>query len=206
MQNKPAKSKTIFRIILLSALFVVGVVAGKLIDLPYFKIQKKIDLISIISISATLFAAWYIAKIIDKEKVENRSEKDLILKRTEDIYKLVDESYQKIVLGKIVFQEAATHLKRINISIGGIYRTLDQVNLVTDLKIRANILSNTRKLRDLLTNTPILDDGQIQGSNLPIEIKHGIIHLNKNRIAEIESEYDKLKDNILLMQLSINRA
>lgn len=206
MQHKNSVSKIAFRSALIIAILAVGIVLGKFINVSYFKIEEKIDLISIVSLAVTLFAAWYISKILDKEKEDSRTEKDLILKRTEDIYQLIDGSHQKVVSGKIPFQEASSHLKRINTSISSIYRILEKIPLQTDQVLKENLLINNRKLRDLLTNTPIINDQQIQGSNLPIEVKNGIIYLNRNRIAEIEFEYDKLKDNILLMQLSINKC
>lgn len=206
MLKKFKASSVLYRAALLAAIFVIGIVVGKIITISYFKVEENINLVDIISIAATLFAAWYVAKVLDKEKVDSRTEKDLILRRTEDIYQLIEDSHQKVTTGKIAYQEASSHLKRTNISINSIYRILEKIPLHTDQELKTNLLANTRKLRDLLTNTPIINDKQIQDSNLPIEVINGIVHLNKNRIAEIETEYDKLKDNILLMQLSINKC
>jgi hypothetical protein len=206
MKQKPKPSNWIFRTALCFAIFASGVVVGKLINITYFSIDEKVNVFDILSICATLFAAWYISGILEKEKQDNRTEKDLILRRTEDIYQLIDDSHQKVVSGSIPFQDATSHLKRINTSIKSIYKVLASTALTTDGNLKNQIFNNTRKLRDLLTNTPIISPQEIQSSNLPVSVVNGIIHLSQNRIAEIEGEYDKLKDNILFLQIAINKA
>lgn len=206
MKPKAKKSKLVFRIALIAAIFITGFVAGKFVNIKYFSIDEKVNLIDILTICVTLFAAWYISGILETEKQDNRTEKDLIIRRTEDIYQLIDDSHQKVITGTIAFNEATSHLKRINVSIKSIYKVLAKTGLNTDDTLRIHLYSNTRKLRDLLTNTPVIDATQIQGSNLPVEVIDGIIHLNQNRIAEIETEYDKLKDTVLHLQIDINKA
>lgn len=203
---KIKKSKIVFIILLCLAIFGIGVVVGKFVNIGYFSIDEKVNLIDIVSICVTMFAAWYITDVLETEKQDNRTEKDLIIKRTEDIYQLIDDSHQKVITGNIPFQDATTHLKRINVSLKSIYKVLTTTGLITDETLKGQLFLHTRKLRDLLTNTPVIDTEQIQGSNLPISVVNGIIHLNQNRIAEIETEYDKLKDNILHLQICINKA
>lgn len=199
-------SKILFRIGLCLAIFTAGIVVGKFCNFHYFTLDKNINLIDILSICVTLFAAWYITGILETEKQDNRIEKDLIIRRTEDIYQLINDSHQKIITGKIPFQDATSHLKRINVSLKGIYNILSKAELSTDSTLKSKIISNTRKLNSLLTNTPILDPDEIQNSNLPLSVIDGIIHMNKDRIAEIEIEYDNLRDNILHFQICINKA
>lgn len=206
MQPKKKISRTLFRIVLCLAIFGSGFIVGKLLNITYFTIEQDINLIDIVSICVTVFAAWYISGILETEKQDNRTEKDLIIRRTEDIYQLIDDSHQKVITGNIPFNEATSHLKRINVSIKGIYKILTKTGLTTEEDLKSQLQGNTRKLRDLLTNTPVIDSQQIQNSNLPVSVVNGIIHLNQNRIAEIEGEYDKLKDNILVLQISINKA
>lgn len=206
MQPKKKISRTLFRIVLCLAIFGSGVIVGKLLNITYFTLEQDINLIDVVSICVTVFAAWYISGILETEKQDNRTEKDLIIRRTEDIYQLIDDSHQKVITGNIPFNEATSHLKRINVSIKGIYKILTKTGLTTEEDLKTQLQGNTRKLRDLLTNTPVIDSQQIQNSNLPVSVVNGIIHLNQNRISEIEGEYDKLKDNILLLQISINKA
>ncbi|MCE3295292.1 MAG: hypothetical protein K0R65_1006 [Crocinitomicaceae bacterium] len=205
MQNQKGKNKRVFGICLLAVALLGGIIIGKLIDFTYFKVEKTINLIDILSIIVTVLAAYFVTKILDKEKQDYRTEKDLIIKRTEDIYQLLEDSHGKVVTGLIKYQEAASHCKRINVSLSCIYRIMNNVNLNVDIALKKDVLDNTKKLRDLLTDTPKISEDQIQSSNLPSEVKDSFVHLTQNRILEIEAMYDKLRDNILLLQLDINK-
>lgn len=206
MQKLKEKSKHVITVCLLCASFVIGVVFGKLVDVKYFKVDENINIIDVISVAVTIFAAYIVTKVLDKEKQDNRTEKDLIIKRTEDIYQLIDDSNIRVVSGAIKYQEAASHFKRINVSLHCIYRIMSNTKIETDEQLKLSIFGSTKKLRDLLTDTPKITESDIQNSNLPNEVKDGMVHLTQNRIVEIETEYDKLRDNILLLQLAINKA
>lgn len=206
MQPKKKKSRTLFRIVFAIAIFGVGFSFGKLVNIAYFTIDDNINLIDIVSICITVFAAWYITGILETEKQDNRTEKDLIIRRIDDIYHLIDGNRLKVITGNIALNEATSYVKRTNVSITGIYKILTKTGLATDLTLKGQLQNNTRKIRDLLTNTPVTESQRTQKSDIPISVDNGIIHLNQKRIAEIESEYDKLKDNILLLQISINKA
>jgi hypothetical protein len=206
MQILKGKSKYFVGFCLLIAAFALGVVVGKLFNISYFKVDENINIIDVISVAVTIFAAYIVTKVLDKEKQDNRTEKDLIIKRTEDIYQLIDDSNNKVNTGAINYQEAASHFKRINVSLNCIYRILTNTKIGLDETHKKNIIGNTKKLRDLLTDTPKISEAEIQISNLPNEVKDSIVHLTQNRILEIETEYDKLRDNILLLQLAINKA
>lgn len=206
MQIVKGKSKYFIGFCLLAAAFALGVVVGKLFNFRYFKVDESINTIDVISVAVTIFAAYIVTKVLDKEKQDTRTEKDLIIKRTEDIYQLIDDSNNKVITGSIKYQEAASHFKRINVSLNCIYRILANTKIELDETLKKSIVGNTKKLRDLLTDTPKISETEIQNSNLPNEVKDSIVHLTQNRILEIETEYDKLRDNILLLQLAINKA
>lgn len=206
MQKLKGKSKYVIGACLLFATFSIGIVVGKLVDFKYFKVDNNINIIDVISVAVTIFAAYIVTKVLDKEKQDNRNEKDLIIKRTEDIYQLIDDSNNKVIIGAIKYQEAASHFKRINVSLNCIYRIMTNTKIETNDQLKKDIFGNTKKLRDLLTDTPKISETDIQNSNLPNEVKDSIVHLTQNRIVEIETEYDKLRDNILLLQLTINKA
>lgn len=206
MQKLKGKSNYVIGVCLLFATFSIGIVVGKLVDFKYFKVDNNINIIDVISVAVTVFAAYIVTKVLDKEKQDNRNEKDLIIKRTEDIYQLIDDSNNKVIIGAIKYQEAASHFKRINVSLNCIYRIMTNTKIETNDQLKKDIFSNTKKIRDLLTDTPKISETDIQNSNLPNEVKDSIVHLTQNRIVEIETEYDKLRDNILLLQLTINKA
>jgi hypothetical protein len=193
-------SKRIFKFVLASSLFGAGVLIGKFSSFSSFTIGKEINLVEVSSIFVTVFAAWYISVILEAEKEEGRTEKNLILKRTEEVYQLVDKGQQRATTGSIPLQEVISHLKRVHVSLTSISKILVQTRIKTDETVRKQIVENTKRLRNLLTNTPVA------GANSTISVTDGIVMLSQSRINEIESEYDKLKDNILLLEISINKA
>ena len=195
--RKRSKSKVVFSILIYAALVTSGILIGNFLHISYFKAQKEIDLTAIASIVTTLFAAWYIARIIEEEKEENKVEKELILRRTEDFYQFVLQCRSRIDS----LTEVTSNLKRMYVSVKSIYKLLEQVNLGTDLQIKTEIENSIRKLKDLLTNTPIST-----AANAPIVIINQQITLSQSRIAEVDTEFDLLKDNIVIMELAINRA
>lgn len=206
MIQKTKKNSIVFLVIILLAIFTLGIIVGKLINLSYFTIEKEINLIDLLSICVTLFVAWYISWVLETKKQDNRIEKDLIIQRTESIYQLIDDSSQKVVSGSIPFNEATSHIKRINVSITSINKLLKITELSCDGNYCVQLLASTKKLNQLLTSTPVIDPLEVQNSNLPITVANGIIHLTRERIHEIEKEYDNLKNKMLHFQISINKA
>jgi len=201
MMPSEQASKWIFRLVLATAIFGFGFVAGKAMSFPSFSIENKVNLVDATSILVTIFVAWYISVIIEKEKEEGRTEKNLILKRTDEVCQLIDRAQQRVNTGSFPLQEATSSLKRVYISLKTISKILIQTRIKTDVNVRNEITACTRRLRELLTSTPI--NGS---SNTAVKVIDGVVHLSQNRIAEIENEFDKLKDNILLLEISINKA
>jgi hypothetical protein len=195
---------SIFKFLLLASVLVIGIVIGKFTNLNYFTISKEINLIELVSLSATIFLAYIVSKVIEKDNQEKRVEKDLLIKRIDDIYNLIEDSNVKVISGQIKYQDAASHFKRINISLKCIFRILEKTKII-EFEIQKNeILQCIKKLRDLLTNTPMETD--INKSNLDNSVKDSIIHFTHSRILEIESGYDGLRDKILILQLEINKG
>ncbi|MBL7935709.1 MAG: hypothetical protein JNM51_07860, partial [Bacteroidia bacterium] len=109
------------------------------------------------------------------------------------------------ISGKIAFIEAASSIKRINTALSSIYKIVDKCHFdISDL-IKQKLNSNLSELRETLTNTPRLSEEQINATDLPIEIKDGMIYFNRDRIAQIEVKFDNLKDILLELQIEINK-
>ncbi len=146
-----------------------------------------------------------ISYYFDKEKQTNRTEKDLILKRVDDVYLLIENISLKIEDGTISYQEAASKVKRINmafINVFDIINTTESSLISTD---KQDFLSKSKKLRDLLTETPIVDEAQLAKAELPLEVKNGIIKYTESRIIEIETLFETIKSLLLKFQLKINK-
>src|SRR5258706_6320244 len=114
---KKKLSKKVIKIAIYSAFLSTGFVVGKIFSVSYFSIDTKINIIDVLSILTTLFAAYVLSTVIDKEKEDHRTEKDLILKRIEDIYQLIEDTNLKLTASTVPYQVAASKIKRIYISL-----------------------------------------------------------------------------------------
>jgi hypothetical protein len=182
----------------------IGVLIGKYVSFPYFKIDEKINLVYTLSIFINLLSALYIAHILDGEKQKNKNEKELILNRTDHLNSIIDETLGKIDSSSINYSEAAFNLKRLHTSVDNVYKLLSEVGIRVDETPKAAITENLRGLRDLLTNTPAIENQDL--SNSPTSVSQGMIYFNDYRKIEIKQGFDSLRDSILKLQLEINRA
>lgn len=195
----------ILKVGLCACLLIIGVIIGKFINFPYFHISKTIDLVNVTSILVTVLLAILITVLFDKRRSDNRIEKNIILRRVDNIYEITNELQQKSVSGEIPYTEAASSIKRINTSMHSIYRTVDKCQFSIEEHIKTLIKSSISELRDILTDTPKLTEDQIIKTDLPIEVKDGIIKFNRQRINQIEAKFDTLKDCLLELEIIINR-
>ncbi len=195
----------ILKIIFYICLVFIGILIGKFLNFPYFEISKNIDLVNILSIIVTMLLAILITVFFDKQKSDNRVEKDLILRRVESIYEITNTLQKESVSGAIPYTDATSSIKRINTSIQSIYKivTKCQFSIKDDIKIL--IKDAISDLRDILTDTPKLAEEQIENSDLPIEVKNGVLKFNKQRINQIEAKFDTLKDCLLELEIRINK-
>lgn len=193
--------KTVFCI----SLLVVGFLIGKFTDFPNFKISRSIDLVNISSIVVTILLAFVISVFFSKKKSDNRVEKDLILRKVDNIYEITNELQKKSISGQIHYTNAASSIKRINTSIQSIYRTVEKCQFSIKDDIKSSIKDSIIELRDILTNTPKVTEDQIEKIDLPIEVKSGVIMFNRQRINQIEAKFDNLKDSLLELEIRINK-
>lgn len=203
MQMKKLKNKIVMTGIYLSV-FIAGFIFSKCIDFPHFEISKTIDIVSIISLVVTAWLAILITTFFEKRNGDNRIEKDLIINRIGYISEIASTLQFESITGKIAFTEAASSIKRINGALGSIYKIVDKCHFSISDYIQQKLNSNLSELRETLTNTPRLNEEQIQATDLPIEIKDNIIYYNRDRIAQIEVKFDNLKDILLELQVDIN--
>ena len=195
----------ILKAIFCICLVLIGILIGKFIAFPHFEISKSIDLVNIASIVVTVLIAVLITVFFDKRKSDNRIEKDLILRRIENVYEITNKLQKESISGEIPYSEAATSVKRISTSMLSIYRTVEkcQFNIKDDIK--GSIKDSISELRDVLTDTPRMTDNQIESSDLPIEVKDGIVRYNRQRINQIEAKFDSLKDCFLELEIRVNK-
>ena len=193
------------KIIFCACLVLVGILIGKFLSFPHFEISPKINLVNATSILVTVLIAVLITVFFDKRKSDNRIEKDLILGRVDNVYEITNELQKESVSGKIQYTEAASSIKRISTAMQSIYRTVDKCEFTIKDDIKTSIQSAISQQRDLLTDTPKMSEDQIENSDLPIEVRDGIIKYNRQRIGQIEANFDVLKDCLLELEIRINK-
>lgn len=184
--------------------FGVGFISAKCINFPHFEISKSIDVINILSLIVTVWLAFIITTVFEKRTSDYRIEKDLIINRIGNLFEIADLLQIESISGKIPFTEAASSIKRINTALTSIYKIVEKCQFNISENIKNKLNSNLTELRETLTNTPRLNEDVIKATELPIEIKNGIIYFNKDRIAQIEVKFDNLKDILLELQIDIN--
>lgn len=202
-QMKKIKNKIIIGGIYLSV-FIAGFIVSKAVDFQYFEISKNIDIVNILSLIITVWLAILITTIFEKRNGDYRIEKDLIINRIGNIFDIASTLQVESITGKIAFTEAASSIKRINTSLCSIYKIVSKCHFDISDPIQHKLSSNLTELREALTNTPRLSEEQINATNLPIEIRDGMIYYNRDRISQIEVKFDNLKDILLELQIDIN--
>lgn len=192
------------KIIIGVLLLLLGVVIGKFINFPHFVISKDIDLVNILSIIVTIGLAVAITTFFDKRKSDYRTEKDLIIKRVDDIYNICSILQTEAISGNIEYTEAAYSIKRINVAIKSVYGLINMSNFNVEDETKTNFKTSISELKDILTNTPMISEKEVKLSEIPISVKNGVIHFNRERISQIEMKFDKLKNLLLEWQIKIN--
>lgn len=185
--------------------FCFGFVVSKMIDFPQFKISESIDLVNVLSVLVTVALALLITFLFDKIKSDNRIEKDLIMKRVDNVYELVNDIQKDVVGGSIEYTEAASMTKRIYTSMTSIYRTIDKCQFSIKDDIKVSIKNSIKGIKNILTDTPRIDEEKINGSALQVEVKDGVIHYNRELLSRIDAKFDELKDLLLELELRINK-
>ena len=188
-----------------SSIFVIGFLIAKFFDFPFFEISKKIDLVSISSIIVTVWLAIVISTVFDKRKSNFRMEKDLVIRRVESIYNIVNKLQVEAITGEIAYTEAASSIKRINTSLKSVYSLINQCQYDIDDTIKDKFQTSLSELRNVLTNTPRIIESEIKKADLPMSVKDGVIYFNRQKISDIESKFDALKDLLLGFQIDINK-
>lgn len=195
----------ILKVVFCVCLILIGILIGKFVDFPHFEISKSVDLINITSIVVTVLIAILITVFFDKRKSDNRIEKDLILRRVDNVYEITNDLQRESISGEIPYTEAASSIKRINTSMQSIYKTVDKCEFSIKDDIKNLIKKSIGDLRNVLTDTPKITEDQIENSDLPIEVKDGIIKYNRQKIGQIEAKFDSLKDCLLELEIRINK-
>lgn len=196
------KSRTI-KIIYSSSLIIAllsGIIIGKVINWPFFKVDERVNLVDIFSIIITLIIAYFIAKVIEKEKEDDRAEKNLIISKLTCSSNTIDDLSDQINKKEILYIDATSKIKKINLDITCAFNGLKISTVTLENDERVEINKKIKKIKDLITDTPLSN----QNKNESIKVENGVIKISNARAIEIESELGKLKNEIFLLQMKIN--
>lgn len=191
-----------FHLLFIAFSLCIGFCIGKFTSVPYFEVEKKWNILTLLQVFCTLFIGIYVAGKIQK----NKTEKDLLIKRIDSILEFVDECYTSVSDGEIEYSEAASRMKRASQMVTNIQQAISTLNLPNHSNEFVEILGLVREIRDLTTNTPNNLQKQVKGSNLPIEVQDGIVTLANERVNVVSMKYDSLKHKLLMLQLSLNQS
>jgi hypothetical protein len=186
--------------------FIAGITIGKFITFPFFEIDKHLNVVEISSILTTLIAAYLITNVLEKSKQNFRVEKDLLIKRLEDIDHMYDDISLKIDSANFSYSEAASIIKRIRTSFTCLFKLLENTKINFDSSIKENMAQEISELKDLLTDTPQIADDKISRSNLPIDVKNDVLILSRSHLLRIETKLNSLKNACINLQFEINKG
>jgi hypothetical protein len=191
--------------IALSGVFcLIGIVIGVAIhpSLPLeFRFDDKIDAVALLSLIVTIIIAWIITSVFEKKKQADLAGKEIVLKRVEVLYNFVAQTSSLTNSSTILYTEAASAIKNIEVSIKRICSLLERTGLSCDETIKAQILGCASALLDLMTNTPVVDNSSTTPS--AVQVVEGKLLFSRERALEIQNTFEELEYNILILSVSI---
>lgn len=187
------------------SLIAFGYILARFINFPHFEFSKTIDISDILGLVVTIWLAILITTVLEKQKNDHRVEKDLIISRVGSIYEIASSLQIGSNSGQIHLTEASSSLKRINTSLNSIHKIIEKCHFNVSNEIKCKTDTCLSELRDVLTSTPSIPVDQINSNDIPIAVREGIIHYNRERVSQIEVKFETLKDLLLELQIEINK-
>ncbi len=180
--------------------FIVGVATRY--DLQWgTRFDEEINSVQLLQLICTVILAWLVTTVLDKQKQAEKTVKEIILKRAEELHSFVHDTAIKFSSGEFLYTDAASAAKRINVATDRICKLLEANKITCDAQIKTNIVAQADKMLDLMTNTPVHDP---KATAPPVvEVKNGKLHFREDRALEIENAFEDLKHHIMSLQLSI---
>lgn len=194
--------KKISNIALAILILGIGVTFGKLTNWGYFEITNELSIIDALNLFFTIGVAIYIVKVLEKDIQNDRIEKDLYIAKVSEfesqliiIENLVDEN-------AISYSKVNTRIHFCGITRNSIFINLNEIkksSLPQISELEKNISKNIRTLKRLLTETPI-----DKKETSKIKINKGVVSYSQERILEIVSETNSLKNDLFKLKIVIN--
>lgn len=192
-------SNILLGIIILS----IGICIGECIDYGYFELSKEVSIIEALSFFSTIGCAIYIAKILEKEVQDKRVEKDLYLKKIEQIEELLSAIEDAIDEEQPSYNRVVSLYSKCNIKRHKLISNLKSQNSQfknIDISAQEETMSlRFRLLKPLLTETSIKQKGKAD-----VVINKSKVKYSEARKVEISNEINILHDDFFMIKLAIN--
>ena len=192
-------SNILLGIIILS----IGICIGECIDYGYFELSKEVSIIEALSFFSTIGCAIYIAKILEKEVQDKRVEKDLYLKKIEQIEELLSAIEDAIDEEQPSYYRVVSLYSKCNIKRHKLISNLKSQNSQfknIDISAQEETMSlRFRLLKPLLTETSIKQKGKAD-----VVINKSKVKYSEARKVEISKEINILHDDFFMIKLAIN--
>jgi hypothetical protein len=195
------KIKLIWVIMLLVVALIIGALAGKLISIPHFEVDPKINVLHAISILTPLLVAIVVGVMLDQQKESNKIKRDLILRRIDDLYETVNELHDTLDQPKdVLLTEINKKLKAIGthgISIRSIIKAANfrESSHIDSYNESHKILKNKLTMTDITENETSVTPG--------ILVKEGKCTYSEARFIEIEKNIGNLRKHIFNIQVDV---
>jgi hypothetical protein len=196
-------SKKACNILLGIIILSIGICIGECIDYGYFELSKEVSIIEALSFFTTIGCAIYIAKILEKEVQDKRVEKDLYLKKIEQIEELLSAIEDAIDEEQPSYNRVVSLYSKCNIKrhklISNLKSQNSQFNNI-DISAQEETMSLRFKLlKPLLTETSIKQKGKAD-----VVINKSKVKYSEARKVEISKEINILHDDFFMIKLAIN--
>ncbi len=186
----------------LLTVFSCGFISGKIFEVPGVAIDNHINPLHAVSILFTFLTAVVITVFFQTNKDVNNIANSIIIKRIDKVIEIIDVLQDDVETGSIATERAPSVVKRIHDSLKCIWTNIDEQSIKVSTKFQS-LEDETRKINDLLTNTPAKKATELTP---PVSVKSGKYSYNPARITEIAKHIEDLKNNLFKAQLEVNRS
>ena len=181
------------------AVFGIGVTIGDCVDYGYFVFDKSISVIDALTLFITIGLTWYIATILDKQSKNEQQESDMIVEQINDIASLLKE-IDVLIRKETPYSEIVLKTHCIGLVKQSIFEFLKKNKCDTVDSFESMFKEKQKKLKDLLTNTPI-----DKNDTSKISMKKGIVKYTDVRIKEIVTEVYSFRTDLFNLKLFVTK-
>ncbi|WMN11922.1 hypothetical protein QYS49_31790 [Marivirga salinae] len=194
-----------YQILILIVAFISGIIVNEIfVNWSFITFNPELSISNLLSVGTTLIIAIFLTNYFDRSKFHSRKKVDLIINRLGEINNVLNDISNDLEDGKISYQKAASRLKKIYGIYLSISKEAENLKNINISKLGNNQFEDKFKhLKDLLTNTPKIDKTKISNSEIPLEVKDGIIFYHQNRLTEINYLFEILNNTIFGLQLNV---